>query len=812
MNTPYQSVYDEAISDRVLQKVGSRKFSTLDRKPSETELQSIKSVIDKLTSLKKELFTLLKKSKTQFKSLDKNVLKLKLKDDTYYKSYKQSLWSNNISSNYSDNIADVIFPGAFGKTIQEIQSKVEELETTYESFNYRNYKSKIPKELTRDYLLAYLNLDNTSNFDKGLRKGIRLGITPANYDGFYRLHMVNSPPDAFKSATGGIGLGKYLYLAVIHHCGHGFTDGSSDDALKVWNHVVKKRKDIYSFIAQDEIGENYILAISIKVPKQDVLEILNKWIKSKWFTTSGSTNIEKTFFGWLKYRKEKYGDEAIDLLDDGLYELFKKEIEELNKPVAPVIQKTNVERIDGYNQAEKIVDISNLELNDNRPNKHMSYLEANQLVRKVESDGWRLPTIQELYTMYNERFFIKNTLPNGFYWSSSLNRYDNAWFLDSGDGYMNLSIPSTECRVILVRQKQRINVSNIRIGNIEVKATDERNTMSFSDAIRNAPQGYRLPTMYELRIMYANKNRMSGFILPEDDFYWYLSSSDYRNDNSLVSVLNMDDGQEDFIRKNNTEKFLVRYIKDNAVSSNTKPTTTNSKLIIDKSQMTLPKAYSKYGNTLLNEKEILENRNEIVQFFQDQNNRSLANENGYVRFWTSEHRINEDEAKIGSYDVYNNRFDFDWLIVTDFDRVKYYTIRFKNKTSNNSNTSQGFGKGNRATSNTKSKGGKLANKYTIIAEKKTYVQHKIMFEDSIFTEEYLGGSSSLHSSFNELIGDFVRQNKPILEDGKFIFWCESDNLPCIGKYDIKGNYTSYSVYNSNSKVIYNQYYTIIKNF
>lgn len=576
MNTPYQSIYDEAISDRVLQKVGSRKFSALDKKPSETELQSIKSVIDKLTILKKELFILLKKSKTQFKSLDKNVLKLKLKDDTYYKSYKQSLWSNDISSNYSDNIADVIFPGAFGKTIQEIQSKVEELETTYESFNYRNYKSKIPKELTRDYLLAYLNLDNTSNFDKGLRKGIRLGITPANYDGFYRLHMVNSPPDAFKSATGGIGLGKYLYLAVIHHCGHGFTDGSSDDALKVWNHVVKKRKDIYSFIAQDEIGENYILAISIKVPKQDVLQILNKWIKSKWFTTSGSTNIEKTFFGWLKYRKEKYGDEAIDLLDDGLYDLFKKEIEELNKPVSPVIQK------------------------------------------------------------------------------------------------------------------QRINVSNIRIGNLELKATDERNTMTFSDAVRNAPKGYRLPTIEELRIIYANKNRISGFILPEDGFYWYLSSSDYLDDNSLVSILDMYDGEENFNTKIHRQEYLVRYVKDSVVSSNTKPSITLSKIIIEKTKMTFDEAKRKYSDTLLKESDLTEEiKDEIIEFFKNGNNANLLAKNYrflYFRFWLDEESsLRPNLFKVGKYNPENEDFNY---FFNDRE-AEYYVIRFKNKTSNNSNTSQG---------------------------------------------------------------------------------------------------------------------------
>jgi len=681
MNTPYQSVYDEAISDRVLQKVGARKFSSLDQKPYEKELQSVKEIIDKLTTLKKELSILLKKCKTQFKTLDKNVLKLKLKDTSYYKSYKQTLWADGISSSYRDNVADVIFPGTFGKIIEQIQLKVNELLDIYKSTDFNVYISKIPKSLRLDHLTKDLNLDNTSKFDKGLKESMRLGITPANYDGFYRLHMTNSPPDAFKSATGGIGLGKYLYLAVIHHCGHGFTDGSSDDALKVWNHVVKKRKDVYSFIAQDEIGEDYILAISIKVPKEDVLQILNKWIKSKWYD---STVSEKTLFGWLKHRKEKYGDEAIDLLDDGLYDLFKKEIEELNVTlVKPVIQKTNAERIDGYNQAEKIVDISNLEIMDYIrysvvPPYIMSYMEANEIVKKASSSNnigsdWRLPTIQELYTMYNKKIFQKLNLKNGFYWSSSLNRYDNAWFLDSGDGYTNLGIPSTECRVILVREKQNIeslNKDTIKIGNLEVKTTDE-GYMSWDEAMNNAPQGYRLPTLEELKFMYENRNKIGGFT---GGIYW--SSRQQENFDKSYTV---DYSTGRFFTVSKTLNLLVRYIKDNAVSSNTKPTTTNSKLIIDKSQMTLPKAYSKYGNTLLNEKQILQNRKEIVQFFQDPNNQSLANENDEFRFWTSEHILNDDEAKIGVYDIFTNRFNFYWMTIFNFDRVQYYTIRFKNK-------------------------------------------------------------------------------------------------------------------------------------
>ena len=68
------------------------------------------------------------------------------------------------------------------------------------------------------------------------------------------------------------------------------------------------------------------------------------------------------------------------------------------------------------------------------------------------------------------------------------------------------------------------------------------------------------------------------------------------------------------------------------------------------------------------------------------------------------------------------------------------------------------------------------------------------------------------SIYDKAIKNLVEQNKPTLESGKFVFWCEDGNLPCIARYYIKGNYISYTTLSSNSGLIYNQYNCVVKNF
>ena len=589
MNIPYKSVYDEAISDRVLQKVGKSKFKTLGNAPSKLkdyELEIIEQLEDSITNIRTTLLKLLSASRKEFKNLEKNVLKLKLKDKQYYKPFKQSLFANGISSSYSDNLAEVKFPGNFGKIIEQIKVKVNELQDIFESGHYISYSNKLQKNLRdENEIWKSLNLDNTSEWkERGIRETIKLGITPADVGGFYRLHATNSPPDAFKSSTGGIGLGKYLYLAVVHHCGHGYTTGSSDDSLKVWNHVVKKRKDIYSFMAE-EIGEKTVLAISVLLPKTSVLIILNKFINDY---SSGLDNEYKSFFGWLKYRNKNFGDTPIDLLDDGLYELFKPEIEKLDFSV-PVVQNTNVSSntntpsdVSNTMNAREIVDISNLEWKK-QETQEMSWYDAVSNIPK----GYRLPTIQELNTA------IQNNV-EGFktdeYWSSTTHSQSNNFGLYVSNGLVSKEIlVSGKSSAKIVRYVKQVSNRNtldyiprsdpsdtatrenslkiIDISNLEWK-NEEQYEKNWYQAVDDTPNGYRLPTVQELHS--SIKNGITGF---RRDDYWssttYLINSDYGfyvyNSSSQIDV--------DIADKRAYPK-RVRYVKEIS-NSNTNTSNTN---------------------------------------------------------------------------------------------------------------------------------------------------------------------------------------------------------------------------------------------
>ena len=588
MNIPYNSIYDEAISDRVLQKVGKSKFKNLGNAPSsklnDFESQIVEELENDIINLSTSLLKLLKLSRKEFKNLEKSSLKLKLKDRSYFKPFKQSLFADGISSSYG-TVSDVSFPGKFGKIIDEIRLKCNELQDIFDGSDYKTYYNHLPKNLQNSKeIWKSLNLDNTSSFNYGnIRNWIKLGITPANSNGFYRLHATNAPPDAFKSSTGGIGIGKYMYLAVIHNCGHGFTDGSSDDALKVWNHVVKKRNDVYSFMAEDELGKDLVLAISVLLPKKSVLQLLNKWIFLKNYNNKLSKEYA-SFFGWLKYRNENFGDLPIDLLDDGLYELFKKEIDKLNFS-APVVQNTNVSSnkytpTDTSTSANalKTVDISNLEWKKEESQKMSWY----DIVSNTPL-GYRLPTIQELNTAIqnNDEGFESNE-----YWSSTTHVESNnfAYYVLNGKvykggksaaklvryvkevsnrntlGYIPRSDPSDTANAL--SSLEIIDVSNLEWKN------EERYEKSWYQAVDDTPDGYRLPTIQELHS--SIKSGITGF---RRDDYW--SSTTYFADNSYGYYVYNNPSEIDVdISDKRAYPKKVRYVKE-VSSRNTQTSNTN---------------------------------------------------------------------------------------------------------------------------------------------------------------------------------------------------------------------------------------------
>ena len=595
MNIPYNSIYDEAISDRVLQKVGKSKFKNLGNAPSsklnDFELQIVEELESDIVDLSTSLLKLLKVSRKEFKNLEKSSLKLKLKNRSYFKPFKQSLFADGISSSYG-TVSDVSFPGKFGKIIDEIRLKCNELQDIFDGSDYKSYYNRLPKNLQNSKeIWKSLNLDNTSSFNYGnIRNWIKLGITPANSNGFYRLHATNAPPDAFKSSTGGIGIGKYMYLAVIHNCGHGFTDGSSDDALKVWNHVVKKRNDVYSFMAEDELGKDLVLAISTLLPKKSVLQLLNAWILKKNYNNKLSKEYA-SFFGWLKYRYEENGDTPDELLDDGLYELFKTEIQKLNFSTT-VVQNTNVssntntpsDTASNISSLE-IVDVSNLEWKNEEPYEKSWY----QAVEDTPK-GYRLPTVQELHSS------IKSGT-TGFkrddYWSST------TFFVNDGYGYYVYNNPSQidvdiadkraypkKVRYVKKTSSRNTQISNTNITSDSItnrndtrKITDISNlmwldhsrAMSWHEAVRNTPKGYRLPTIRELYTAHIQNTQEVNSLRS----YWS-STTDGTNP---VRAWDITMGSGDITSYHKDTESGVIYVKEVSNRNTTTTSNTNTRIL-----------------------------------------------------------------------------------------------------------------------------------------------------------------------------------------------------------------------------------------
>jgi hypothetical protein len=90
----------------------------------------------------------------------------------------------------------------------------------------------------------------------------------------------------------------------------------------------------------------------------------------------------------------------------------------------------------GFSQSVKIRRCDSLEVMKTDLGQ-MNWDDARKACEKL-GDGWRLPTIQELYFMYNNRDeigdFVKDQ--NSYYWSST-RLGAAAWYFSFSDGYSN---------------------------------------------------------------------------------------------------------------------------------------------------------------------------------------------------------------------------------------------------------------------------------------------------------------------------------------------------------------------------------------
>ena len=73
----------------------------------------------------------------------------------------------------------------------------------------------------------------------------------------------------------------------------------------------------------------------------------------------------------------------------------------------------------------------------------------------------------------------------------------------------------------------------IVIGELEVKTSDEKNTLTWHEAMKGFSDGWRLPTKEELNVLYQHKDVVGGFA---NFFYW--SSTEYSSTNAWYQSFN----------------------------------------------------------------------------------------------------------------------------------------------------------------------------------------------------------------------------------------------------------------------------------
>jgi hypothetical protein len=180
-------------------------------------------------------------------------------------------------------------------------------------------------------------------------------------------------------------------------------------------------------------------------------------------------------------------------------------------------------------------------------------------------EGWRLPTKDELFFLYNNKAKVSN-LTKYRYWSSTEGDSFHAWSINFtwGESYTNHKNDEIQIRAVRSKSSKSILTTNsnslgikfddnlkegmfskegkfnyntvtsiidkpFKISNLEVAQKDFPNLLNWKDAIEACAKlgdGWRLPTKDELNILLKNKDKIGGFAI---GFYWSSSEVGYGN-------------------------------------------------------------------------------------------------------------------------------------------------------------------------------------------------------------------------------------------------------------------------------------------
>lgn len=141
-------------------------------------------------------------------------------------------------------------------------------------------------------------------------------------------------------------------------------------------------------------------------------------------------------------------------------------------------------------------------------------------------NDWRLPTLEELMTLYSNREAIGGFVDDK-YWSSSMG-YSYHYYVNFNDGISNCATSSIDrCYVRAVRTITNVSqndVMELPTSNLMVQTQDLGNGQSWNAANLMCESsdlaGYtdwRLPTINELMTLYNNKDLIGGF---QNSYYW----------------------------------------------------------------------------------------------------------------------------------------------------------------------------------------------------------------------------------------------------------------------------------------------------
>jgi hypothetical protein len=182
------------------------------------------------------------------------------------------------------------------------------------------------------------------------------------------------------------------------------------------------------------------------------------------------------------------------------------------------------------------IKIENLEICKNDFDEGLDFEQATKACTNL-GDGWRLPTINELNILFQNRKKIGG-FQDDFYWSSetkgnlvSFVNFSSKEIEGTKSGHKSLITKKSTAFVRAVRVLPKIEDlkknNNLRqlknsnkIGNLEIYQTVEPVLLNWNAAVIKCNElgnGWRLPTKEELNILYKNQDIIGGF---DDHAFW----------------------------------------------------------------------------------------------------------------------------------------------------------------------------------------------------------------------------------------------------------------------------------------------------